>query len=119
MGIVYYLAREDSHTLYEIGKLPQWRRVFETYGAGFFEIHVPAVVGALVAACEGMWCEPGSFDAEYLEYVARDVQRWSEGRPFVWLSEHADRLEDSDSLYREAPDPYEWSPLRITGERYR
>ncbi len=118
MGIVYYLARPDSFELYEIGKLYAWRQTFHHAGrGGIRDENVAKHVTALLAASRDAWgleC----FDVENCERIVRDVLRWSEGRPFLFLSEHDALLEDELSSYRTKPDRYEWSPLRVTGSRY-
>lgn len=125
MGLCYYLAREDNHTLYELWKVSEWRDAFTSALVNLSdgtmmmgEFNVGVLTCALKKACDGMfWGEPVKL--EYLTWVARDVLRWSEGKPFRFIHEQVGCLEDEESPYREFVGKYEWGPLRITGSRFQ
>lgn len=112
MGTVYYLAREDNHTLFDLGKAyaaaREWR-------AGMRHWEAPVVVdlflGPLLKVLRtGLGCEP---DTPYLCEVIRRIRRFADGHEVTLLDD--DDLEGRAplNLYRD-----ENGDLRVVDSRF-
>lgn len=112
MGYQYYLARDDSRTLYELGKnVSEWRDAFgKLPGAIVPDLGPPRVttrdVSALATvlreALAGAWGWD-DIEPEYFDQVAADIVRWADGHEFVFVGESDRRVEGwypTDTAYR-------------------
>lgn len=132
MGVCYYLWREDNRTAYELGKSYGWD---EPLGQGYTGTGEPMTLkpedaptlAELLAAHlleEGWWkaedikaADQNSPTGSYFGDVCADIARWSEGQPFVYVSENDGRIEDASMEAYDSKLGHEraW----ITGSRFR
>lgn len=138
MGYEYYLAREDSHELFELGKF---------YGARDAFAKVPSCalgdqydwrnpmrlcpidadtlardLSAVVA--EGHWDFKDDADRDdYCRWLAKEIVRWADGHDVAFIGESHPWIEEWDSAYRVSAPASEhegdwYRRLNITGSRY-
>lgn len=105
MGTIYYLWRDDNGTAYELGKLWDLRRVFDNergrrYGETINVVHeedagtlAELIELALFGDHVNAPGEPSHFDIQWMQDIARDIARWSDGKPFRFLDDQAGELE--------------------------
>lgn len=107
MGTVYYLAREDNHTLFDLGKSYEAARVWRGDRDRFDRVVVDTSVGALIKVLRtGM-----GFEAEtpYLAEVIRRIQRFADGHEVILFDD-----DDVDNqTYRDNDDE-----LRVVASRF-
>jgi len=138
MGTIFYLWRDDTETAYELGKHGELRDVFDRErGVRYGEVtNIVREQDAdtLAELMElAIWQyddrgQPSDADIQWIQDVARDITRWSEGKPFRFLSEHASEIErasdrsyeEFDRVHRLMPDTkLRYQPSYITGSLYR
>lgn len=136
MGTCYYLWREDNRTAYDLGKAYGWGRVFggdSTSGRDQpMTLTADDAIDCAARLCDALmlagYAEPIEVEnyRSYYEAVCADIARWSDGKPFVFVSEHDGRIEDrSMQAYDEwidagHPREHEHSDdAWITGSRFK
>src|SRR5690242_19990503 len=118
MGVCYYLARDDNHSLYELWKVSEWRDAFAELSTGGVitpSDHDPARIADALRRHSTGWGYEGVLDGDYLERVAADIVRWADGWPFRFISEHDRRI---DGNYPDSPFWLDFGKLNITGSRF-
>ena len=136
MGYEYYLVREDTRELFEIGKFYGARDAFAkvpgcTQGdqydwrnpMRFCPLDANALARDLSAVvAEGYWDFKDDADRDdYCARLAKEIVRWADGHEVAFVGESHPWIEEFDSEYRK-PEPErdgDWyRRLNITGSRY-
>lgn len=123
MGTCYYLWRDDNSTAYDLGKSYGWGDAFgcpRGTSIGAPMTLAPEDASELAELLVASLIERGYIKSEldrldYYAFVAADVARWSEGKPFEFISEHDHRYEDA------CMDAYDRGAERetvVTGSRF-
>lgn len=123
MGTNYYLYRPDTRTAYDLGKVYEWRALF-----GHEEMALTPADAQTFAQLLRLHSPPPAWDpeepaevtngahttlSEYLNFVARDIIRWADGKLFRFAS-----LDDGE-LERASMDAHDAGTEWITGTRFR
>ena len=121
MGTCYYLFRDDTGTAYDLGKAYGWGKAFgesPTGGDGDPMTLAPDEAPELAARLGDAlmiagYMEPVEIEnyRSYFEAVCSDVARWSDGKPFRFVSEHAGCIERAQDTTTDD----DW----ITGSRFK
>lgn len=94
MGVIYFLARDDNRTLFELGKFAfGWKAEAERVGG--------ILTSAAIWRALDDTNEPPS--AEYKRLVTDRVLRWAEGKP---VRVFTDAGYDWDAVRHETDQPY-------------
>lgn len=125
MGTCFYLFREDNGTAYDLGKAYGWGPAFGDAYADGMAHEVPMFLRPEDAETFGdllelelvtkEWWTPAEIAdlPGYFRHVAADIAAWSDGHPFVCVSEHDWRIERA---YEH--DDYSSDRRWLTGSRF-
>jgi hypothetical protein len=99
VGVEYYLARDDNKTLFDLGKVYEWIHEDGVWPCDrqtqYIEADPEGLKTRLVKASSGFNID--DLD-KYCLTVAERVIRWSDGKPFVCVSEYDDHRLDNHQI---------------------